>query len=108
MNLNSQDNLFIGLKKPTTVLLLWICALLLLGYTFKSSLEMMITIWINVEEYSHGFFIPVISIYFLWIRRRELTFVECFKDAWPGFALVITGLLLGFLGGVTTLKTVEQ
>jgi exosortase D (VPLPA-CTERM-specific) len=108
MNLQSQDNLLIGLKKPTTVLMLWIFALLLLGYTFKSSLEIMVTTWINVEEYSHGFFIPVISIYFIWIRRRELTFIESFKDAWPGLTLVIMGLLLGFLGGVTTLKTVEQ
>ncbi len=108
MNLHSQDNLPVGLKNPITLLILWVFALLLLSYTFKSSLEMMVTTWINVEEYSHGFFIPVISIYFLWIRRRELTFIESIKDAWPGFTLVIIGLLLGFLGGVTTLKTVEQ
>ena len=96
------------LKKPTTILAIWIFALLLLGYTFKSSLEMMVKIWINTEEYSHGFFIPVISIYFLWIRRRELNFVGQFKDSWPGFLIVIIGLMLGFLGGLTTLKTVEQ
>ncbi|MDD1630254.1 MAG: exosortase [Methylococcaceae bacterium] len=96
------------LKIPTTILAIWIFALLLLGYTFKSSLEMMVKIWINTEEYSHGFFIPVISIYFLWIRRRELNFVGQFKDSWPGFLIVIIGLMLGFLGGLTTLKTVEQ
>jgi exosortase D (VPLPA-CTERM-specific) len=108
MNLHSQDNSFNQLKKPTTILAIWIFLLLLLGVTFKSSLEMMVNVWINVEEYSHGFFIPVISIYFLWIRRQELKFVEQFKDAWPGFLIVIIGLMLGFLGGLTTLKTVEQ
>jgi len=64
MNLHSQDNSLMRLKKPTTILAIWFFALLLLGYTFKSSLEMMVNIWINTEEYSHGFFIPVISIYF--------------------------------------------
>ncbi len=96
------------LKKPTTILAIWIFALLLLGYTFKSSLEMMVNVWISAEEYSHGFFIPVISIYFLWIRRHELKFVAHLKDSWPGFLIVIVGLMLGFLGGLTTLKTVEQ
>ncbi len=106
MNLHSLSNLLIQLKKP--ILVAWIVALLLLGYTFKSSLEMMVNTWLTIEEYSHGFFIPVISVYFLWIRRRELAFIEHFKDAWPGFILVIIGLLLGFLGGLTTLKTLEQ
>ncbi len=96
------------LKKPTTILVIWIFLLLLLGFTFKSSLEMMVGTWISVEEYGHGFFIPAISIYFLWIRRHELKFVEKFKDVWPGFIIVIIGLMLGFLGGLATLKTVEQ
>ncbi|WP_262963894.1 VPLPA-CTERM-specific exosortase XrtD [Methylobacter psychrophilus] len=96
------------LKKPTTILAIWTFLLLLLGFTFKSSLEMMVSTWINVEEYGHGFFIPAISIYFLWIRRHELKFVEQFKDVWPGFVIVIIGLILGFLGGLATLKTVEQ
>jgi len=108
MNLHSQDNSLIGLKKPTTVLMLWIFALLLLGYTLKSSLDLMVRTWMGSEEYSHGFFIPVISVYFLWIRRRELTFIDQFKEAGPGFVIVIIGLMLGFLGGLATLKTIEQ
>ena len=108
MNLHSQDNSLIGLKKPATALILWIFALLLLGYTFKSSLDLMVRTWMGSEEYSHGFFIPVISVYFLWIRRRELTFIDHFKEAGPGFVIVIIGLMLGFLGGLATLKTIEQ
>jgi exosortase D (VPLPA-CTERM-specific) len=96
------------LKKKPTILAIWIFSLFLLGFTFKSSLEMMVNTWIGVEEYGHGFFIPVISIYFLWIRRHELKFVEQFKDVWPGFIIVVFGLMLGFLGGLATLKTIEQ
>lgn len=108
MNLLSQDNLTIQLKKPITILAIWIFALVLLGIAFQSSLTAMVTTWINVEEYGHGFFIPVISVYLLWIRQSELKFVEQFKDALPGLVIVIFGLLLLLLGGLATLKTVEQ
>lgn len=108
MNLYSQDNLTIQLEKPRTILSIWIFALLLLGFTFKSSLNEMVTIWIGVEEYGHGFFIPVISVYLLWMRRGELKFVEQFKDSLPGLIIVIIGLLMFVLGGLATLKTVEQ
>lgn len=108
MNLLSQDNLTIQLKKPTTILAIWIFALVLLGFAFKSSLIAMVTTWINVEEYGHGFFIPVISVYLIWLRQRELTFVKQFKDSLPGLIIVIIGLLLLLLGGLATLKTVEQ
>ena len=101
-------NLFNQLNKPGPLLALWIFVLLLLGVAFKSGLEMMVTVWINVEEYGHGFFIPVITAYFLWLRRSEFKFVEQFNETLPGLVIVIIGLLLGFLGGLSTMKTVEQ
>jgi len=108
MNLLAQSNSLIELKKTTHILLLWIFALLLLGFTFRNSLDEMVTVWINVEEYGHGFFIPVISVYLLWIRRGELKFVEQFRDSLPGLIIVIVGLILFVLGGLATLKTIEQ
>lgn len=108
MNLLAQPNSLVQLKKPTHILSIWIFALLLLGFTFKNSLDEMVTTWINVEEYGHGFFIPVISVYFLWIRRGELKFVEQFRDSLPGLSIVIVGLILFVLGGLATLKTIEQ
>jgi exosortase D (VPLPA-CTERM-specific) len=104
----SQNNSLNQFNKPITVLSLWIFALVLLGFTFRNSLEEMVTVWINVEEYGHGFFIPLISIYFIWIRRTELKFVEQFKESLPGLLIFILGLLLFVLGGLATLKTIEQ
>jgi exosortase D (VPLPA-CTERM-specific) len=108
MNLLSQDKLRIQLKEPSAILSVWFFALLLLAFTFKSCLEDMVTIWLTVDEYGHGFFIPVISVYFLWLRRKELTFVVSFKDALPGLLIVTIGLILFILGGLATLETVEQ
>ncbi|MDD2800043.1 MAG: VPLPA-CTERM-specific exosortase XrtD [Methylococcales bacterium] len=95
------------MKKPTIILSIWVFALLLLGLTFKSILEEMIGIWINVEEYSHGFFIPVISVYFLWLRRKELKFIDNFKDSLPGLIITVTGLLLLLIGTLATARVVE-
>ncbi len=105
---SSQDNTPSQLNNPITVLSLWIFALLLLGFTFRNCLEEMVTTWINVEEYGHGFFIPIISAYFIWIRRSELKFVALFKDTLPGLLILLLGLLLFVLGGLATLKTIEQ
>jgi exosortase D (VPLPA-CTERM-specific) len=108
MNLTSQDSSLSLLKKPILISTLWIFAILLLGFTFKSSLNKMLATWIDVEEYSHGFFIPIITVYFLWIRRSELVFVAKFRDSLPGLSIVFIGLILFVLGGLATLKTIEQ
>ena len=108
MNFPAQSNSLSQLKKPIYFLAVWIFALLLLGLTFKTTLYEMVERWIGLEEYSHGFFIPVITVYFLWIRRGELKFVERFRDSLPGLIIVIIGLTLFLLGGLATLKTVEQ
>ena len=108
MTVPSPEKSLFDLKSPIAILSFWIVALLLLGFTFKSGLNEMLTTWLNVEEYSHGFFIPVISGYFLWLRRFELKFVDQFKASVPGLIIVVVGLLLFILGGLATLKTVEQ
>jgi exosortase D (VPLPA-CTERM-specific) len=95
-------------EEPVFVIGYWIVVLLLLGLAFKSSLEQLLTTWVNVEEYSHGFFIPIITAYFIWIRRRELKFIDRFKDAVPGLLIVTLGLILYIVGGLATLKFIEQ
>ncbi len=108
MNLPAHVKSTFSLTSPSRVAAVWVFALLLLGFTFRNCLEEMVQVWIDVEEYSHGFFIPVISVYFLWLRRCNLRFVEGFMDSLPGLIIVVCGLALFVLGGLATLKTVEQ
>ncbi|MFA5983145.1 MAG: VPLPA-CTERM-specific exosortase XrtD [Methylococcaceae bacterium] len=86
----------------------WLFTLILLVVAFRSCLQEMVGVWLNVEEYSHGFFIPVISCYFLWMRRGEFKFTQHFSESWPGLVIVIIGLVIFVIGGLATLKTVEQ
>jgi len=89
-----------------------ICALLVVLYhiqgnttdvdTFsRSVLKWMVIRWgdatLSAGDYSHGWLIPMVSIYALWRKRRELT--EAPKDVfWPGLLLVILGLFLHWVG----------
>jgi len=94
--------------KATGIWFLWGAALVLLCVVFRDSLVEMATTWTNVEEYSHGFFIPIITAYLLWMRRGELALVPGFKASLPGLAIVGLGLILFVLGGLATIKTMEQ
>lgn len=95
-------------NSSTYILSLWAISLLLLGLAFKESLEEMIGVWLGSEEYSHGFFIPVISIYLIWIRRNELIFVRSIQESLLGLIILAIGLLLALLGGLATIRTIQH
>ncbi|WP_230874642.1 VPLPA-CTERM-specific exosortase XrtD [Methylomonas sp. LL1] len=65
-------------------------------------------IWMGSEEYSHGFFIPAISVYLIWVRRHELNFIEDFKSSVLGLVILLLGLLLFLLGGLATIRTIQH
>lgn len=94
--------------KPAIIWSLWGAALLVLCLVFRDSLIEMATTWTNVEEYSHGFFIPVITVYLLWVRRGELVLVSAFEKSLPGLVVIGLGLMLFILGGLAAIKTLEQ
>jgi len=93
---------------PNPVLLIWGAALLVLMAAFYEALQEMSTIWQNSEEYSHGFFIPAISAYLIWLRRNELRFVKQLNESSLGLALLVAGLLLGLLGDLATVRTLQH
>jgi exosortase D (VPLPA-CTERM-specific) len=90
------------------ILACWSLTLLVLAAAFTESLTEMTSIWMGKEEYSHGFFIPVISAYLIWVRRHELNFVEDFKSSTLGLAILLIGLMLFLLGGLATVRTIQH
>lgn len=83
-------------------------AILLLGLVLHESLAEMGHIWTVKEEYSHGFFIPIISVYLIWVQRDKLTFTRDFKASLLGLAILVLGLLLFLLGGLATIRTIQH
>lgn len=74
--------------------------LILLMVLYAKILPDMVMDWYKDENYSHGFLVPLIAGYFIYIRREEL------KDApiipwWPGLIVIVYALLqllIGWLG----------
>ena len=72
---------------------------------FQSTFGMLYSAW-QLEEYSHGFLIPLISGYLLWQRRAQFASLP-FEGSWAGVVLVLLGLLVYFLGTLAAITTID-
>jgi exosortase A len=57
--------------------------------------------WLNLADFSHGFLIPIVSLYFVYERRKELSALSP-STAWGGLGLIVLGILLLLLGNLAT------
>ena len=92
--------------KKIAVLGIVILALCTLAYSFLDSILYMLKDW-EREEYSHGYLIPIISLYFIWQKKDEIL-KNGFVGSWLGIAILIFGLLIGFVGIASSLYTIQQ
>lgn len=63
--------------------------------------------WYKQEEYGHGFFLPLISLWMLWQRRAALRASMGAPSAWGVALLVLSGAML-VLGEVTAIYLAIQ
>ena len=64
-------------------------------------------VWNLKPEYSHGFIIPVISLFLIWRQREELRRLP-FTGSWLAMILIAAGLGLRLVGDLTTMQTLEH
>ena len=57
--------------------------------------------WVRMPDFSHGFLIPIVSLYFVYERRKELLVLNR-SNNWIGFALLLFGIVLLLLGNLAT------
>lgn len=60
-------------------------------------LKTLASIWMNNEDYSSGFLIPIASLYLLWDKRKQLGDAEI-KSFWPALPLLLLFNLLCLYG----------
>ncbi|TKB73739.1 MAG: VPLPA-CTERM-specific exosortase XrtD [Nitrospira sp.] len=88
----------------------WIVAALcagLLGVIYYDALALMVGIWVDDENYGHGFFVPFISLFLIWMKRDKLRALEP-RGSWWGLSLVLVGLALYVMGELGTLAPLLQ
>ncbi len=79
----------------------------LLGITFYIGIREMIHVWNVREEYSYGYLIPFITLFLIWQRKNVVEGIP-FSGSWVGVLVVAFGLMLFFLGSLSTIKTIVQ
>jgi exosortase D (VPLPA-CTERM-specific) len=88
----------------------WIVAALcagLLGVIYYDALALMVGIWVEDENYGHGFFVPFISLFLIWMKRDKIRALEP-RGSWWGLSLVLVGLALYVMGELGTLAPLLQ
>ena len=84
---------------------LFIFALILALVAYFGGLSDLVTRWNKQEEYGHGYFIPLITLWFLWSRKSALI-ASIGESSWVGSALIAVasiGLILGELSAIFVL-----
>jgi exosortase len=74
----------------------------LICWLYSHEIESMVSTWIHDGNWSHGFIIPLFSLYFLHQRRERLALAER-KTNWLGLGLVIVSFLV-YLVSIYPLK----
>ena len=57
--------------------------------------------WIHMPDFSHGFLIPIVSFYFVYERRKDLSTLSPSSN-WMGLPILLFGIMLLLLGNLAT------
>jgi len=85
-------------RAPLLKLAIIVACLVLLYFRV---LQGLVSDWIRMPDFSHGFLIPIVSLYFVYERRKELLVLNR-SGNWTGFALLLFGIVLLLLGNLAT------
>ena len=70
---------------------------------FYPALVFMVATWRLVEEYSYGWFVPVITAFLIWQRSDQLR-EHPLHGSWWGLPVLLLGLALGALGHLSAIR----
>jgi exosortase D (VPLPA-CTERM-specific) len=99
----------VRMDRPRNIEIVVAAATLMLAVTaaFGGALLEAAKRWSGQEEYSHGFLIPVVTLWLLWTRRDALA-VSFGRPSWVGLAAVVLATLLHLVGELSALFLLSQ
>lgn len=87
---------------------LWLfIALLLMAVAFWGGIGELIFRWDKQEEYSHGYMLPFIALYFIW-QKKGTIIQSGFTPSWWGLGLILVALIVFVIGEVSALFILTQ
>ena len=94
-------------SRPLFIVFIAVVATVSLGFLYADSLAFLFGYWIGSEDYSHGIFVPLISLFLIWQARHRLAEAGA-ETAWWGLAVVLGGLFLYWIGDLATLFVLQH
>lgn len=79
----------------------------MIALLYFDAIQLMTAVWINMEEYGHGFMLPLITLFLIWQKKDILETME-FTGSWYGFMLAIVAVTVYVLGELSGLVTLVQ
>jgi exosortase A len=76
-------------------------------FTFFPVWKNLINLWLNSDEYSHGFFIVPLALYIIWQKKDKLSALPI-EGSWIGFLMSFLALLLFFIGHIGLIETLKS
>jgi exosortase len=73
-----------------------VISLLMLALYFRIGIKLVID-WYNIADYSHGFLVPLFSLFLLWDKRTEIGATPV-TPSWGGVPVVLVGLVILIFG----------
>ena len=92
---------------PLYATLLLIIVLIATFVAFGGGLLELMNRWSQQEEYSHGFFIPVIAAWMLWSRRDALI-ASVGEPSWTGPVIIFVAAIMLIIGELSALFLLVQ
>ncbi len=96
-----QDNQPLNMS-PKLSVALFVLALALSFWLYWDGLAEAVLRWELQEEYSHGYIIPLVSLYILWERRFQIA-ASYQSFSWWGLPIVALALAVLFVGEISAL-----
>lgn len=106
MHSTPEANPVVWKFSPVQLVFLLVAASLL-GVIFYAGIREMVFFWNVREEYSYGYLIPFITAFLIWQKKNILEKTE-FSGSWAGIAVICFGLVLFFVGSLSTITTIIQ
>ena len=101
----------LSLKRPAVtpplVALMVAAAVLLCILAFGRSLVELVNRWNTQEEYSHGYLIPLVSAWLLWVRRAALR-ANIGQPSTAGAALILIAVAMHITGELSAIWILSQ
>lgn len=89
-------------KSPLLGLIFFGVCLLLGGWLFADALANIFSRWSYQAEYSHGFLIPLVSLYILWENKARLSATQT-AGSWWALPVLLIAIVFLFVGEISAL-----